>query len=255
MSTDISVNGVAISETAMFQEMQYFPSESQEDALNQAARALIVSELLRQRAQALEMETEGLSQDEVIDLLLQREAPVREPTAEECERFYRGHPEQFSSSPLVEANHILLAAAPDDVKERSLKLEQAKALIERLQSNPEQFASLAQKFSACPSKDQGGSLGQLSRGQTVAEFEAAVFRHEYGLIPSPVESRYGVHVVWVKRNIPGELAPYSYVEEKLRSYLKELAERRAIVDYLHRLVEAAEIHGYRFAQDGSPLLQ
>ncbi|WLQ15769.1 peptidylprolyl isomerase [Hahella aquimaris] len=255
MSTDISVNGVAISEAAMCQEMQYFPSESREDALNQAARALIIGELLRQRAQALGMETDGLSRDEVIEQLLQQEAPVREPTVAECERFYQGHPQQFSSSPLVEARHILLAAAPDDVKERSLKLEQAKVLIERLQSHPEQFAMLAQKFSACPSKEQGGSLGQLSRGQTVAEFEAAVFRHDHGLIASPVESRYGVHVVWVERNIPGDLLPFSYVEDKLRSYLHELAERRAIVDYLHRLVEAAEIHGYRFAQDGSPLLQ
>jgi len=86
-----------------------------------------------------------------------------------------------------------------------------------LQQKEESFAQLALKFSACPSKETGGSLGQLSSGQTVAEFQRQVFASEEGLLPRPIESRFGFHVVFISRKVPGKELPYSMVKAKINA--------------------------------------
>lgn len=48
------------------------------------------------------------------------------------------------------------------------------------------------------SKDQGGELGFLSRGQTVKEFEDAAFGAKKGDIVGPIRTQYGWHVLLVE---------------------------------------------------------
>lgn len=247
----IEVNGKPITTEEIYQEMQFFPSDSPDEAITAASRSLVISELLRQRAEALGL---ALDKDEQwLDDLLAGEAPAREPDQTEVQRFYEAQPEQFSSSPLAEVRHILLGVAPDDVAGRDQRREEGMALIRHLLESPKDFERLARKHSDCPSKETGGSLGQISREQTVPEFEKAVFRAEPGLMDRPVETRYGVHVVWVDRIIPGRQLPLDMVEPRIREYLKERSERQALSDYLHRLVEAAQIQGIEMEQ--APLIQ
>ena len=47
-------------------------------------------------------------------------------------------------------------------------------VIDTLKQHPERFDEMAQRFSQCPSKDEGGSLGWVSRGQTVSELDAGI---------------------------------------------------------------------------------
>jgi peptidyl-prolyl cis-trans isomerase C len=247
----ISVNGVSILPQQIYEEMQFFPATSQEEALQSAGRALVINELLQQRARDLGLPE--LPEDELINQLLIQDVGQLAPTAEECRRYYTQYGEQFSSSPLAEVRHILLGVAPDDFLGRDEKRRQAEVLIKRLGSQAEDFGKLAAKFSDCPSKATGGSLGQISRGQTVPEFEKAVFRASAGLLEKPLETRYGIHIVWIERIVPGQLLPYELVSEKIRTYLGERAERRAIADYLHGLIEKARIEGIELNSD--PLVQ
>ena len=39
------------------------------------------------------------------------------------------------------------------------------------------FEEAASKYSSCPSKENGGDLGEFTRGKMVPEFEEAVFRN------------------------------------------------------------------------------
>lgn len=249
--TSIRVNGVEISPEKIYQEMQLFPSTSREDAEKAAGRALVISELLRQRGEQLSIEAEN--EDAMIEQLLALEVDLTEPSDEEVHRYYLSHSEEFSSSPLAEVNHILLGVAPDDLKGREDKRREARALIDRLQSEPDQFERLAAKFSDCPSRETGGSLGQITRGQTVPEFEKVIFRSAPGLMTEPLESRYGVHVVWIQRQVPGAVLPLDAVSKTIFSYLKDRAERHAVADYLYRLVEQASIEGIDLSPD--PLIQ
>ncbi|MGC4057673.1 MAG: peptidylprolyl isomerase [Chitinophagaceae bacterium] len=58
------------------------------------------------------------------------------------------------------------------------------------------FESMASAYSADPgSRDQGGDLGWVSRGQMVPEFEKAAFRLQVGEISGIVKTEYGYHII------------------------------------------------------------
>lgn len=254
----IQVNQTQIPEKDILAEMQYHPAPSQREAMLKSAEALIIAELLRQRAKTLGLDIDNdgaaTSQDDFLEKLLAQEVEIPTASQQECEQYYRLNPNRFASSPLLEVSHILLAAAPDDDKARV----EAKALAEQLISQLQQgakLAELARQYSACPSKETGGSLGQISRGQTVPEFERQLFSAEPGLLPQGIESRYGFHVVFVARKVPGNLLPFSAVQQKIAEYLNEKVRRKAVAQYIHTLIVAAEIEGYDFKLSASPLMQ
>ncbi|KKO49782.1 peptidylprolyl isomerase [Arsukibacterium sp. MJ3] len=254
----IQVNQTQIPEQDILAEMQYHPAQSQRDAMLKSAEALVIAELLRQRAKmlGLDIDSDGAatSQDDFLEQLLEQEVTIPTASLEECEQYYRLNPNRFASSPLLELSHILLAAAPDDDKARV----DAKILSEQLISQLQQgtsMAELAKHYSACPSKETGGSLGQISRGQTVAEFERQIFSAEPGLLPRGIESRYGVHVVYIARKVPGNLLPFNAVQQKISEYLNEKVRRKAVAQYIHTLIVAADIAGYDFNLSESPLIQ
>lgn len=257
---DILVNGVAIPASAIDTEVQYHPAESRRDAIVQAAQSLIIAELIAQKAHEKGLidvaDREGLESDPaLIDTLFAQEVDIPKATDQECIRYFESNPEQFASSPLVETNHILLAADPKDLEHRAEMLVIAEQLIKDLKSKDIDFASAARSYSVCPSKEQGGNLGQLSSGQTVSEFERQVFAANIGLMATPVESRFGYHIVEVVRKVEGKPLPYDLVEDKIIKYLNDKVHRKAISQYLHRLVSEADINGFTFNVDESTLMQ
>ena len=59
------------------------------------------------------------------------------------------------------------------------------------------FNEVVEKYSTCPSKEQGGDLGWISPGDTVPEFEKAMDRLQPGDISGPVQSTFGWHLIQV----------------------------------------------------------
>ncbi|MBP8262755.1 MAG: peptidyl-prolyl cis-trans isomerase [Pseudomonadaceae bacterium] len=255
----IRVNGVLIEPEAMALELQYHPAAEQSEAMFLAAQALVIRELLQQRCSELSVQVEagiGESQEEAaIRSLIELEVPVPEADESVCEHFYASNLPRFVSAPLLAARHILLECAPDDIEARISKREQADALLVQLQADPQRFTELALAHSACPSKEQGGALGQLSKGQTVPEFERQLFRQPQGLVSQPLESRYGFHVVYVDQRIEGLQLPYEAVAQDIRRELYQRVWQKSVAQYLQTLVGAADIQGIQLAGADSPLLQ
>ena len=255
----IRVNGVLIEPEAMALELQYHPAAEQSEAMFLAAQALVIRELLQQRGAELGLEVEagvGESQEEaLIRTLIEREVPVPEADEQACEHFYASNLSRFVSAPLLAARHILLDCAPDDIEDRISKREEADALLAQLKADPQRFTALALAPSSCPSKEHGGALGQLSKGQTVPEFERQLFRQQQGLVGQPLESRYGFHVVYVDQRIEGLQLPYDAVAQDIRRELYQRVWQKAVSQYLQTLVGAADIQGIQLAGADSPLVQ
>jgi len=165
-----------------------------------------VRELLRQRAVAHGLVSlESLGGDPIdgaIERLLEDEVRVPTPTEEECRRHYATHEQDFRSGDLVHARHILFQVTPM-VRVPEVRARAEQTLAEVL-AEPDRFAALARELSNCPSGQQDGNLGQLGRGDTVPEFEQALFHpRPTGVLREVVKTRHGFHIVAVDQRIPG----------------------------------------------------
>ncbi|MHB0950857.1 MAG: peptidylprolyl isomerase [Allorhizobium sp.] len=261
----VSVNGVEIAESDILAEAQNHPAENPGAALLAAARALAVRELLLQRAHELNItakpdtDAEGRSEtdeDAAIRRLIEEEVSVPSATPEECRRFYENNREKFRSEPIFEASHILFAADPADQSARDAARGDAERLAAVLLEHPSEFATMARTHSACPSGAQGGNLGQLTRGSTVAEFERALARMEEGQItPVPVESRFGFHIIRLERRIDGEQLPFDFVEPRIAGWLEASTWAKAVSQFIAILAADATITGIDVLGADGPLMQ
>ena len=252
----VSVNGTTIPRDDIVREMQNHPADKPAAAWQQAARALVIRELLLQRAAALGLEPEPLTEDgrrETDDEALMRsavehEVTVPEPDEATCRRYYDNNKARFASPDIYEASHILFAALPADQTAYAQAQADAEAALATLQDQPESFADLARAHSCCPSAAQGGNLGQLTADQVTPEFADALADMAPGEISAaPVATRYGFHIIQLARKHDGQTLPFEAVAERIADYLREAVMHRAQAQYIARLVSAAQIEGITLA--------
>ena len=243
------VGDTPISEAQIAQEMQHHRAMKPERSRADAARALVVRELLRREIERLGLaETAspiGRESDEeaAIRSLLESQLEPRVPTAEDCMRYYEQNEPRFHSPSRIRVRHILCAAGVDDVDGRVKMRLQAEAMIAQIKDDPMAFTELAMRHSDCPSKDQGGELGWLEHGQATPEFDRQVFRLRAGLAAFPVESRWGYHVVQVDEIAGGEQQGFEDVRERISDYLELQVHQREVQHYLQELQERYEVKG------------
>ncbi len=261
----VQVGGVEITPAAIAAEAQNHPAPDAAAAWQAAAEALAIRQLLLAEAERLAIEAgdrcdaqgRPLAPDDArIDALLTQEITVPQATTDEARRFYDRHRDRFASETLIEAEHILFSASPDDSFAYGLAVGDARTAIRAVQADPGCFAELARAKSACPSKEQGGNLGQIGKGQTVAEFEAALFSLAEGqLCAEPVRTRFGVHVIRAGRRAEGQQLPFEAVEASIRDYLEEASYRKAVAQYLAILASRTAITGVDLPIADGPLVQ
>lgn len=217
-----------------------------------------VRELLRQRAVAAGLlianVTDAAEVGAAIERLLEQEVTVPAPTEAECRRYYETNPEAFRSGDLVFLRHILFQMSP------GVPVPPLRGLAERtldeLRANPDRFADRARELSNCPSSLFGGNLGQVGRGDTVPEFEAALFgSRATGILPELVKTRYGFHIVAIDGRSPGETVPFEAARKQVAERLTAGVQQRAMAQYVAILAGQAEIEGVDLAAAASPLVQ
>ena len=113
-------------------------------------------------------------------------APITVPDAD-VKKYFDEHPDMFTGQPTANASHILV-----DSEEKALEIK------EKIQSGAMSFEDAAREYSTCPSREQGGSLGDFGRGQMVPEFDEACFTMEIGELRGPVKTQFGYHLIYVQ---------------------------------------------------------
>lgn len=111
---------------------------------------------------------------------------------------------------------------------------------------------MAGEYSACSSKNAGGVLGQLTSGDTVPEFEAALAQIQEGSIADqPVRSRYGLHIVRLDAMVRGEVLPFDTVLPRLCEAHDKAAWLRACHAFIAGLIRKAQIIGLTIDTDSA----
>lgn len=128
----------------------------------------------------------------------------------EVKAFFDNNKDMFKQEASAVANHILV----DDKETADKVLAEIKDGLA--------FADAAKKYSTCPSKEQGGSLGEFTRGRMVPEFEDAAFAMKAGEISDPVQTQFGYHII--------ELDSINDPEEVLFDDVKDQVKQQCLVD-------------------------
>jgi len=144
-------------------------------------------------------------------------------TPEDLHNYYQQHREEYRVPEQAKVSHILIktpAPGPDgkvDEKGMAESHRRAEDLLKQIKSGAS-FEDLAKKYSEDPgSAKQGGSLGWMGKGQTVPEFDKAIFSNPKGLIPDLVRSAaFGFHII--------------RIEDKQDAHLKSLDEIKAQIE-------------------------
>jgi peptidyl-prolyl cis-trans isomerase C len=246
---DLLVGEAEITEAEIAREMLHHRMPTPEQSRAAAARALVVRELLRREIERLGLAAQAhaigreTAEEACIRALIEREVADRVPAEEDCRRYYDRNRERFRSPDRIRVRHILLAATGDDFNGRLNARREAERLIGELMANVVLFAEFAMRYSRCPSRNQGGYLGWLQRGQTTPEFDRQVFRLGGGLAAFPIESRWGYHVVNIDDIQPGEALGFEAVREQISDYLELQARQCELQQYLHRLQQRYGVRG------------
>ena len=169
---------------------------------------------------------------------LQRRLQV---TRAELEDYYQRHRDNYRLPERVHARHILflgaVQAAAGQPSENPAR-RQAEEVLEKLRRGGD-FAALARQHSAHQeTRERGGDLGWLLRGQTVAALDQALFSLPPGSPPQLVETGYGVHIVQVLEHQPERLRPLEEVRGEIEPVLKQQKVESEAIVQARRIADA-----------------
>lgn len=227
--------GITVSDEDVSQEIEQIKSQLAERA-SQSGQDVSGEEALQQALEQQGLTMEELRQDIREGLPVQKvqERVVGdvEPSEQEVRSYYEENKQQFTIPAQRCARHILFNKDQQD---------QAEQVKQELQDGGD-FAELAKEHSQDPqSAEQGGDLGCIGKGQTVPEFEKALFNAEKGKIVGPVETEFGYHLIEVTEIREEQTTPLEEMRQQISDQLSQQRQSEEFQAWLEEQVEQRDV--------------
>ncbi len=156
-----------------------------------------------------------------------------DPTEEEIQRYYRENKALFTEPLEVKIRHIVVNS--------ELALKEVLARLSRGES----FEKLASTYNIDHTREGGGSLGYIRRGQlapSFAQFEEAAFSlRNKGDISEVVRTPYGFHILQLDEMRGTNQRPLEQVKEKIRLFLQSKKRQEAYLAFVKEAKSRAKI--------------
>ena len=234
----ISVNGKPITdaelkaaETEMSEALGSVPEAQRRDQL---IDYLITVDLLADEAKKEKLNTgpefeqrRAFAEKKMLMDTLMRAEIAKQVTPQAIKAFYEERLKTVKPEQEVRARHILLPTE-----------EEAKKAIAAINGG-KKFEDVAKEMSKDPgSAKEGGDLGYFTKDRMVPEFSKAAFEAEPGkLLPNPVKSQFGWHVIKVEDKRTQPAPDMAAVEPQIRTFLT----RKAQAELVEKLRKDAKI--------------
>ncbi len=154
---------------------------------------------------------------------------------------YETEREQYRLPERARLREIILAS-PEGTDPQIVAATEARAQeIANLAKGGAEFTTLVTEHSESPSKDQGGSIGVVAKGELIPALDTAVFGSPGNTIVGPVRTHVGFHIVAVDERLPSEVPSFDTVKERLRTEASEETFQRDYKAYLERLRKEAYV--------------
>jgi peptidyl-prolyl cis-trans isomerase C len=163
-------------------------------------------------------------------------------TEAELRKYYDEHQSEFTIAEKVKVRHIIVpiteVGASPRTKGQAMEKITAVAselhgqnvfpagtdpvTVERLQLK--HFTDAAKKYSEDAAAENGGDLGWVGRGMLDSKFEEAAFSMKKGVVSGIVETKFGLHLIFVEDRKPAGTETFEEAKDQLREYL--MTEKR-----------------------------
>ena len=244
----VRINDVSISMEEFHQMLEKQPLEgkmkllSEKETRDFLENYVIPREVLYQEAKKkgfdknkeILVKVEDFRKAMVIDALIEEMLKGRsEPTDEEIQRYYKENKSLFIEPLEVKIRHIVVNSEPV-----------LKEVLARL-SRGESFEKLARTYNIDRTRDDGGNLGYIRRGQlapSFAQFEEAAFSlMKKGDISEVIRTPYGYHIIRLEDMREPTLRPLNQVKERIRFFLQPKKRQDAYLEYVKEAKSKAKI--------------
>jgi peptidyl-prolyl cis-trans isomerase C len=187
-------------------------------------------------AQLMEEARKGFTLQKFVETKIASQVKVSD---EQIQTFYNQNQDKLQQPERMHLRHILIKVDPKATPEDKKKAkEKADAILARIKAG-EDFGKLARESSEDPgSKDNGGDLSWVSRGQTVPPFEKAAMALQKPNDISPVvESQFGDHIIQLIERKAAGVVPLLDVKENIASFLKNKEIQQRLENHVKELRE------------------
>ena len=228
-------DGVTLTDTEFIQRIEGMPKDVQNFVIRRKKEFL--EDLVAEHFLSKEAKKRNLEKDPEVQALLESahrkiliarlvEKEVDDKIvlgADEAQKYYQSHKEEFMTTLTLRASHILV------------KTEQEAALIKEAILQGADFEDMARRNSLDATAIRGGDLGFFQKGRFVPEFEEVVFKMKKGELNGPIKSPFGYHVIRLTDSLEPTLREFrdvkGLVEQRLVSEKRSRAFR-ALVEKL-----------------------
>ena len=143
--------------------------------------------------------------------------------------YYNDHLDSYKQPDRAHVAHILFKTVGKTDAESEEIRKKAEDVLKKAKSGAN-FGDLAKQYSEDTSKDKGGDLDWIVRGQTVPEFEQAAFTLPIGSVSDLVKTQYGFHIVKVLDRQAARTQTLDEVFPQILGTLQEDQAQRAAED-------------------------
>ena len=244
----VRINNVSISLEEFRQMSEGQPLEGKIRLLNEKGlrdyldNYVITREVLYQEAKkkGLDKKKEIMAKVEdfrramVIDALLEEALRGKDEASDsEIQRYYKENEDRFTEPHEVKIRHIVVNSEPI-LEEVLMKL-----------SKGEGFEKLASTYNIDKSREDGGNLGSIRRGQLAPSFvqfeEAAFSLRKKGEISEVIKTVYGYHIIQLDDRKGTALKPFDQVKGKIRFFLQAKKKQDVYLEYVKEAKSRAKI--------------
>lgn len=164
-----------------------------------------------------------------------------ELTDPELRERYNREKERYRLAERAHLREIVILKPETDMMKIEEARQRAVELGEAARKPGTDFANLASTMSEAATRDKGGDLGEIAKGDLVQDLDKAVFAAPSGAILGPLETKSAWHIILVEQRLPSEVPAFESIKDQLRRDASDETFQRDYKTYIENLRKDAYI--------------
>ena len=211
-----------------------------EDELQEMLAGYLKEELLAREARELKLDENDtvvrrrLAQK--MDFMVKDSAQLAEPGEEELRRLYESYPERFQYPARITFTHIFFNR---DKRDTRVEADAREALEHLSRFVPESVADVGDRFLSQYEFHEAEE--QAVSSVFGPQFARHVFTVEPGAWQGPIESAYGLHLVYVTKSEPARLPDFVTVKNEVLTLWRQQRDQEGQEQYFSALLKKYDV--------------